>query len=450
MSAAAGPRAPARPETPARFGARWIAPLAAVIVGAHLAYAWRALNVIRRTGSYGGSPSYGQIASNLFHRHVYAWMGNHMTAYRPPLYPLFLAATMSLAGSGWLQAATLVQGGLALGACALLMRVVWRIFGDPLAVAFAGLLFTLDLPLYEEVLSQTEVTLFLVIEVAFSWVLTRPRLTRGGLAALAALAGLAHLAHPTGILFLPLVIAVAWWVPRPASRRSVTRTTLAVALPFLLFALPWQAAIYRGFGVVTLASSSTGGSNLYKGNNPDFFTLFPYVWLDDYEPWMQHLLEEHGVRGDEYVRERFLRSQAFDYIRAEPGAFLRRAGAKLVALYSPRPTPLGKADLVDRDGRVALANYRASHSLLRDVKAIHWCLVLAGALLFLAGLGPRAAPFAKPALLAGAAYVVAMTLIHAVVTSGTRYRLPVDPPLVAIAAAGWAGALRRLTGRRRA
>jgi 4-amino-4-deoxy-L-arabinose transferase-like glycosyltransferase len=427
---------------------RWLVPTALVILAAHASYAWRALSVIHRVGSFGGSPSYGQIASNLLHRHVYTWMGNHMTAYRPPLYPLFLAATMSVAGGEWLRAATLVQGALALVACALVMRVVWRIFGDPLATVLAGLLFALDLPLYEEVLSQTEVTLFLLIEVAFFWALARPRLSRGWLAALAALAGLAHLAHPTGTLLLPLVIASAIWAPRPAERRSVARTALAVAVPFLLLALPWQLAIYRGFRVVTLASSSTSGSNLYKGNNPDFFTLFPYVWLDDYEPWMQRLLRQHGVTGDEFARDRFLRHQAFDYIRAEPGAFLRRAGAKVAALYSPRPTPLGKADLVDRDGRVALANYRASHSLLRDVKAIHWCVVLAGALLFLAGLGLRPAPFAKPALWTGAAFVVAMTLIHAVVTSGTRYRLPMDPPLVAIAAAGWAGLLRRFTSRR--
>lgn len=429
------------------FG-RCAAGLALVMAAVQGIYLARAVRILDRAGAYGGSPSYGTLARNLLERGLYSLDGVRFTAYRPPLYPLFLAAHQWAFGTHWLAAAAVTQSAIALATGVLLLLFVRRVFDDRLAMIAAALLYLGDFFYWNEVLAQIETPLFVALVMGFFYLLARADRPRARLAGLGMLAGLAHLTRPTGGLLLPLLIPV---LAREWRRGRWPAAAVGAALAgasFLAVALPWQLTLHRELGVATLLSSTTGGENVYKGNNPDLLTLCPYVWLDAYQPWIERELRARGTADDEVARDRALRAAAFDYIRGHPLAFLEGVAVKTLALHSPWPTPLGKAELVDRGGRAALSGYRRTDTFFVRVQVLHWIVVLSGVVLYLF-TGLRRAPAAERRMLGLIAmFCLLFTATQAATISATRYRLPMDPLLIAVAAAAYARALHSWADRR--
>jgi hypothetical protein len=205
-------------------------------------------------------------------------------------------------------------------------------------------------------------------------------------------------------------------------------------------------------------SSTTGGENLYKGNNPDLLTMCPYVWLDSYEPWLERVLRRQEAREDSEVdRDRVLRAAARRYIRDHPVATVKGLGVKLFALFSPRPTPLGKAELENVGGRVVLRGYRSVYTTFAKLMTVHAVVLLLGALLFLAWKPARArrAPPREP-MAASSRVMVGAVMTFCALLIGiqlltipyTRYRVPLDPLFCVAAGAAYAALLRRGASRR--
>jgi 4-amino-4-deoxy-L-arabinose transferase-like glycosyltransferase len=393
-----------------------------------------------------GSPSYDIIARNLIHHGRYALYGSAPTGYRPPLYPLFLAAMMEIFGRSWITGTILTQAALFLVAVALLALSLQRLFADRLAVLLGVLLLVSDLSLVKISVIELETALFVAVVMAFFYVLIRGRSSIASLAALSALVALAHLTRPTGVLLLPslLLVFVSLW-RKGASPAVLLRSAAALALPFMILVAPWQYFLYRELKVVTLLSSTVGGTNLYKGNNPDILTMFPYVWLDDYYPWMKRVLMEGGVaEEDEVAADKFFSAKAMEFIKANPGTFVKAGILKLAALYSPYPTPIGYGELVnDVNGRVAIVNYRRRSTPMNWFECVQMTLVLLGAWMFSLKAIREREPRA-PALIHIWIFMALSSLMHVVTFSATVYRLPMDPLLVLLAVGFYAGWARRL------
>ena len=421
----------------------WIAIAIATLIPQHL-YLANAMHVLEH-GEYGGSPSYGQIAASIVHSGRYSLDGIHFTTYRPPLYPLFLAGAMKLAGGSWLPLSALLQSMITWLAGLLMLALVWRLTRDRLAVAIGALLWASHLFLHNDVLGQSETSLYLLFTVAFFLVLQGGARSAVSCIGLGVLAGLAHLTRPTGILLVPILAAVPWGAWRRDGIGAAGRAALATWLPFVLVVLPWQTTIYRNFGVVTASSSLTGGLNFYKGNNRDLLTMVPRVWYDPYHPWVVRELRAHGITSrNDAVVDRFLIARTLDYIRAEPGQFLEGVGMKLFALHSPAPTPFGHADFVQGEGgKLVLENYQRVDTPARRFETVHWTVVVIGVVLFLVALARGTAGASAGAVAPMGAFVLMTTVVHALTVGSTRYRLPMDPFLILAAAIAWAALLRR-------
>jgi tetratricopeptide (TPR) repeat protein len=155
-----------------------------------------------------------------------------------------------------------------------------------------------------------------------------------------ALGACAALSVITRANFVPFVLACAVWLMVVWIRQTVGVKKLA---------LQWLVLI-AGFGAVTLPVAArnyqvtgrfgflpaTGGLNLYIGNNPEFeATAFRPG-----EPWKElvDLPLRHGYKTPD-ERQRFFYGRTWQYLREQPGSFLKGLARKTTELASSREMP---------------------------------------------------------------------------------------------------------------
>jgi hypothetical protein len=236
------------------------------------------------------------------------------TAFRPPLYPLFLAALGAEP-----RVALAVQ--LVLGAlnCLLVVRLGMRLLGRGAAPWVAGALLAVD-PVHAaacaRLLSETLFeSLFLVALLALWPDAGRRRWALGGVCA-----GLALLTRAAGLPAVALVAAWAW--ARHPARGRASSSFLACAA---LTTLPWLArnAIVMGAPVLT----TQGGITLYSSYRPPEGKIFGTLVFDDEVAQAQ--------RSGEVGADRRLRQAALELAAAHPLETLRLAVLKACFFWAP-------------------------------------------------------------------------------------------------------------------
>lgn len=364
------------------------------------------------------------------------------TAYFAPGYSYFLAAVDLIdgdttTGSQAVTAARLAGAVLGAVAVALIALVAAEAFGVGVALV-AMLLATLYPPLIELSATPYSENLLVVFTLAAAWAGLRAWRAENPLPWIAAaglLTGLAALTHQNGVVIvLPLILcalaAGRRWAGRRGGRRS--RALIAPALLIAATALtiaPWtirNAVVLHRF----IPVSDETGITLAGAYNPTSAAnrQIPYRWLwygkvPAYAPIAREAphLTEPGLSDR-------LTSAVFHYIGDHPLAPLD------VAYHNLRR-------LLELEGSTAWRDSAASIGLsTRDagIEVVGFWIV---ALLAVAGLFTRRvrrAPvwlWAMPILLA-----LSVVLVNA---ETPRFRSPIDPYLILLAACALAGALRR-------
>ncbi len=163
---------------------------------------------------------------------------NAPTAFRPPGYPVFLAAVHAvgepLPGTRWTRGrvANALLGTLAVG---LLGLIALRIWSRRIALVAMAVL-ALDVPLILVSGSLMSDTLFVTVVLATVLVGLRARDAGRPVAWAAgtgAMVGIATLTRPTAlVLLLPLALAVAWRPWRPAAAVALVAATALMIAPW--------------------------------------------------------------------------------------------------------------------------------------------------------------------------------------------------------------------------
>jgi 4-amino-4-deoxy-L-arabinose transferase-like glycosyltransferase len=342
-----------------------------------------------------------------------AWnpLRTHMIFY-PPGYPYFIAAAYAPFGTleavKWAQA---VLGALLVPAVAL---SGWRAFD-----ARTGLLAAGAVAVYPELVwfaahFWSEV-LFLTI---LWWSLERllradePGPRRGAAVAAGLLWGLAILVRETSLYFTPLAAAWLLW-PRPGDERRWRSEGLVFLLAAFLVVAPWTLRNWIVFEGAFVPVSTAGGQNLFQGN-----ALIPrdetYV-LVDAVPGRIAQYQYARRMGLQAIRDR-QPTWAFEKLREQMPMFWEADSLVLIHLkrgaYGPYP----------RTVLVALA----------AVVLLPYLVLLPG---FVAGLARSVAGGSRGALLL-VAFLVYYNAIHVVTHGFARYRLPIMPVVMLLAA--WA------------
>jgi 4-amino-4-deoxy-L-arabinose transferase-like glycosyltransferase len=443
-----------------------------------LALAVRAAAVTAFFGALDADPdSYRKLAENVRLQGIYTTT-NEPTAFRPPLYPLILALTVT---SG--EVSSLIVAGLhvVFGAGTVLLTFLLAEACGLRRGAFlaAGLIAIDPILLNQSALVMTE-TLATLLAAAGMLALARvSRMPTNSNAALAgAILGLAALCRPTFLPWLGLAGATLL-SPRcqadseDADVRHPRRSLQLSAVYFVVAALVVSPWAIRNFVVLGHPKVTTthGGYTVLLGNNPSFYqylreskrgetwdaTPLASAWRwrqvsnsprdeiwdllqteANKKSWRDAGYDEAIFETDtpivrsEFEDDAFAYSLARRYIRDEPAMFAYACGVRVARLWQLFPYPRG-------------ASESTTARALRVLTGL-WYTVLF--LLAAYGAVSQREKLGRSPLVWGVVLCITFTVVHAVYWSNMRMRAPLMPMVCLLASLGTAAITERLHTRK--
>jgi 4-amino-4-deoxy-L-arabinose transferase-like glycosyltransferase len=383
-------------------------------------------------------------------RRLAAGDGFVASSYRSaPVLPAYLGLTFRVFGDGFL-AARVGQAVLGALTCVLLLRTGALLVSPAVGVLAGTLLAVYPQHVYLAGVFYTSAleTFFCALAV---WLAARVTRGRGGAATALGCGvalGLAILTRPVYVILPPCVVAVWLAAGGPKRRRVALAAALLAATAFTV--LPWSARNRAAFGRFMLVSSG-GGITLWKGNNE----LADGTAEDRALGWGRPVWLARRARLDAATRAAL--DEKYDAVHARVRAREQEVGDWYLAMDEVL-APVARAYIVEHPGPTArragrkLVTFFSAFSPTATQGLASWTRVLAAAtfypLLLLAALAPVLAPARAAGLVLPYAVVGTIAVAHAVLTSCTRFRLPVDPYIVLGAAVALATLTQGLRGRR--
>ena len=338
------------------------------------------------------------------------WVGADR-AWEMPGPAIFFAGFVRLFGeTGALIPIRLAQAFLIAIQCGLVGFIARRLFRDRLAGFIAACLcaiYPFFLFYQGLLLSETLFDTLLLAGVAalFCW---RERGARIDLALVVACAcfAAATVTKATLTFLPPLLFAVSAWLDGLTWRRTLAVLAAAACL-YAAFMSPWwlrNAAVLHAFVPFTTGSAI----NLYVGNNPHNLDA-GIDWATDVEP---DVFARINAMPDEVARQHAFSERALGYIEQNPDTFLRAAVKKFIRFWNVIPNA---------------AEFRSGLYSLVSALSFGPVLILAIA----CALRRRR----QWRMLAPIYLIVGyFTFVHVVTIASLRYRLPLEPLLIAMAA----------------
>ena len=317
--------------------------------------------------------------------------------YRPPLFPLTLAALYGLAGHHILLA-RLVQVAIGTLTC-LIFFALGRQLGDErvgLVAALMGALYPMFVFFSGILMAEAMFTglLVLTLWLAVSW---ERRDTPANSLLLGGIIGLASLCKPVMLAWLPLLLA--GWLWRGAGKwRSRTIVFAAAAIVIL----PWTARNAALTGHLVPISSNVG-MNLLIGHEPE--AMGSYRGEVDYFALARGLAPQVD---DPVDLDHAMTRQVLAWTVAEPLRFVALALRKFKIFWSPIPS--------EDSALLAIVGLFSSGPLMVLGWAGAWRLR------------------DRPEIWNVVTLAIALSLVHMIFFAHARFRLPVDAALIAPAA----------------
>lgn len=363
------------------------------------------------------------------------------TAYRPPLYPLILAAVFRTAAR---EAAIALLHLCAGTATVWLTYRVGRQLGLGRGATVAALIVAIDPLLLQYTAFPMTETLFTFLLTALLAVATRrsdgaqpagfeanARMSWQRALSIGAIFGLCALCRPT--VWAVGMLAALWWLKkmfaqkdREAARRNWRAATLPMLVGLAVIVSPWLVRNLIVFGQ-PIFTTTHGGYTLILGNNPVFYQQvvakpIGTVWEDapperSQQAWYQQvkrdMANDLGDDASEADQDRWLYRRAITHIADDPSNFLRACRLRFLRFWNV--VPLGNA----RAGLPA--------PVVWGVGAFY-AVVLAGFVLGLCNLTRVERVRWMPLLLA----IAGFCLVHLLYWTDTRMRAPVIPEIALI------------------
>jgi hypothetical protein len=335
--------------------------------------------------------------------HLLWTTGQLGSPFHMPLYP----ALVAVLGPGWFQ--LLIDIGLSTATVWLVYQLASSIFGDP-RVALMAAAATAIYPylIFYSVVGLTE-TLFIALIIAayVCWY-------RGMNAAAAVCSALAILTRP---IFDPVAPILAAYFALFIQRQSVAaaiRSLLIYAAVYCIIMSPWWLHNYKAYGQFVRLNLG-GGLALLSGNNPSNQS-------GGIDTKLGASLAQFSNIANPVERDKAMRDAAWTYIKSDPRHFLQQAVRKFERFWLPWPHA---------------ENYRSGLYFALATLSFLPVLVMAGVFVIWRGY----ANFRR--IMPLALFIGYLTAIHMVFPGSIRYRLPLEPFLIVLAAAGTVELLTR-------
>jgi 4-amino-4-deoxy-L-arabinose transferase-like glycosyltransferase len=359
---------------------------------------------------------YRGVGEAIAHGDGFSFLG-YPTAHWPPGYPAALAAVFTVFGVSS-KGALVFNAVVGAVTVPLVYLVALRAFGRSAAILAAAVLAILpgQILMGDVILAETLYTFELVGFFALVAVLDR-RLW--SLAVLGVVAGLAALTRGEGLLF-PLIVLAAG--AGRGTWRTALRQTAVVALVMVLVVAPWT--IRNGHVAHAFVPVSTNAtSSLWQGHNP-------HASGEAMTGLVAAPARLKGARG-EAESARVLRRRAIDWAVHHPGRELELIPLKLEALLRSDSNVI--ALWIDAPGQRPLGH--PADEVARWAANATWAalfVVFVGAVV-LFGRSLWANRLVRAMLVFIA---LALPLYGFVYFGGWRYRMPLEPLMIVVAAGG--------------
>ncbi len=373
-------------------------------------------------------------------RHLAAGDGYVSGSYRAnPVLPLYLAAVFRVAGESF-AAARLGQAVMGALTCVVIAATATRLLGPQVGIV-SGVLLALYLPhVYLSGVFYVE-CLFTLLVALTIWCAVRslddgPRIR--WLVATGASAALAALTRPIFLAALPLLaVAIAWARPAAGTRR-LAAAAIVVGTTVLGIA-PWTARNYRVLAAPVVVSAGFG-TKLWQGNNEGAVGDADDRELSFREDVWKARVAALPAPERAAVEARYRdAARRIDTLRAATGDYYAASDAVL--------GPLAVAFITSHPDRAAVLFAHKlrtfflpfSKTLVTTVDTTVPKRALATVayvpILLLAVLGAWWSAGRTRGLAVIYAVVCSLTGTYALLTTCTRFRLPLDPYLIVLAAA---------------
>jgi len=391
------------------FEQRWLVVVFALALVIRVAYAFLAPlydPFLVQDELWGDARDFDELAWNLLEGNGFTQSETYLpSSFRPPLYPVLLAALHGIFGPG-LVAPRLVQALLGALVVPVGYLIAKRLFGGGVArlTGIGIALHPILIYFGAWIISDTLFVLLFTSTILFA-VITAERASILPAVLTGVSLGLSVLTRPQGVLLLPLILVWSAWNLKGSAKPKWILYPTFILLSTLAVLMPWTI---RNYGVhkELVFVSTNGGFTFYGANNPDAFGGH----VPGYPPPIEGLSEVERDR--EYYR------LGLQWIRQAPEDFISLLPKKFIRLWSPIQVNIEQKGFS-----------LPGAAIIQGVYALYLLLATYGA--------TRIGPNWKSASIV--LYPILCVVIPGLVYyGGTRYALPLAPFLVVLTAVGLA------------
>ena len=364
--------------------------LIAILVAAFALRVFAAVIVPDQSVMLGDAVAYREVGKSL-------WATGQMNAlYFMPLYP----ALVAVFGPGWLQ--LLIDIALSTALVWLIYELTDAIFASKRAAVLAAAVAAVyPYFIFYSIVGLTE-TLFMVLLLSayLCWY-------RNAYIAASVFSVLGILTRPVLDPLAPLLLLYFAIAIRGLSIKAAAKYLAIYVGIYCVLMAPWWLHNYKayqtfvrlnlGSGVALLSGNSPSNQSGGIDNNLNA-TMAPFAEI-----------------ADPVARDKAMQRAALNYIKEDPGRFLIQAAKRFQRFWSPWPL-----------------TEEYSRPLYKLISFCSFIPVLLLALVFVVLYGRTYFRRIAPLLL----FIVYLNSLHLVFPASLRYRLPVEPFLIVLAAAG--------------
>jgi len=241
------------------------------------------------------------------------------TAFRPPIYPLFLGAIYSVAGYNllWVR---LLQAVLGAGICVFVYFIATKIFDKEIAI-LSGVVCCLYPALVVNVSQIMSETLFTFLLVFGIWmIISKDRLLNLMLSGF--VFGLALLTRPFIIFFFPFLF---YWLVLHDKYKSTKKIAILI-IGVLIVLSPWTIRNYTKLNAF-VPFSNIGGLALYNSY------MVPQKGFGFNS--LEGLNDEYFKIDNETDKNKYLIKKSIEYIKENPGKVIQLTAIKVLLFFYP-------------------------------------------------------------------------------------------------------------------
>ncbi|MEW6039938.1 MAG: glycosyltransferase family 39 protein [Elusimicrobiota bacterium] len=345
--------------------------------------------------------SWDNVAYNIISGMGFIESNGQPTYFRLPVYPLFLGSIYYIFGHNYFiaKAANSIVDSITV---VILMLIAFKAFNDSTISVITGILLAIYPPLlvYNGIIG-TEILYTFLLSLSI-YLLMYKRYMISGI-----VMGVATQCRSTTILFPFFFLILYFLLNKEKTFKVNLKKALAFVIPFIIILLPWSIRNYRVFDVFTPVNVGAGHL-FWSGTSIELKGMHAIGGKNDLGNVYPELQKYSMMKRDQIAFEK-----GFENIYRHPFGFIKLTAKKFIWFLFQ---PVGQV-LAEKFSPAAGKLLYFPHTLL----------------VLLAGAGIYFSRGAFRALLPVTSILLYFTIMHSIISTIPRYRLPIEPYILLFA-----------------